>query len=154
MSARGGRGAWLLLAVVWAACGRPNVAVTADEPEAWVSIRGQRVAVELALTREQQTLGLGERDRLPWDHGMLFPYDEPDFYGFWMKGMRFDIDIVWIRGDRIVDISHRVPHVPGGAGPTVGPRELSDTVLEVPAGYAESHGWQIGDRAAIERSDP
>lgn len=121
-----------------------------DEPQDFVAIRGRRVSIELAETPEQQQRGLGERDALAWDHGMLFLYDDPGFYAFWMKGMRFDIDIVWLREGRIVDVSHRVQHVPGSNGPTVRPRELADAVLEVPAGYAEAHGWRPGDAARIE----
>ena len=118
----------------------------ADEPAVVpgpsATIRGQRVAIEVTRTREEMTRGLGYRDSLAWNRGMLFRYDEPGFYSFWMKGMRFDIDIVWIRDDRIVDISHRVPHAPSSNGPTVRPREASDSVLEVPAGYA-AHARQL-----------
>jgi uncharacterized membrane protein (UPF0127 family) len=31
--------------------------------------------------------------------------------------------------------------------------ELSDTVLEVPAGYAQAHGWRRGDRVSMEVPD-
>jgi len=123
----------------------------ATEPEAWMTINGARVALELAHTPAEQRVGLGGRDSLAWNRGMLFLYDEPSFPSFWMRGMRFDIDIVWLRGDRIVDISHGVQHVPGGNGPTVRPRELTDQVLEVPAGYAAAHGWRMGHQATLER---
>ncbi|MBW2272729.1 MAG: DUF192 domain-containing protein [Deltaproteobacteria bacterium] len=118
-------------------------------------IRGQRVWLEIVRTRAEQSRGLGYRDSLAWDRGMLFPYDDrPDFHAFWMKGMRFDIDIVWIRDGRVIDIAHRVPHPapddPTGTGSTVRPRELSDRVLEVPAGYAGAHGWQVGDPVAFD----
>lgn len=120
-----------------------------------LQIRGQRVALEVVRTPEAQRRGLGYRDSLAWDHGMLFPYDErPAFHSFWMQGMRFDIDIVWIRKGRIVDIAHRVPHPgpddPSGNGPTVRPREISDRVLEVPAGYAQAHGWRVGDPVSFD----
>jgi uncharacterized membrane protein (UPF0127 family) len=132
------------------ACGRAGGA-DADAPEAWMTINGQRVALELSITPAQQQLGLGRRDGLAWNHGMLFLYERPGFPRFWMKDMRFDIDIVWIRDGRVVDISHRVPHVPGGNGPTVQPSELADSVLEVPAGYAQAHGWRAGQTTLLER---
>ncbi|MDP6979602.1 MAG: DUF192 domain-containing protein [Myxococcota bacterium] len=119
-----------------------------------IKIRDQVVALEITSTRAEQSRGLGGRDELPWHHGMLFEYPSPRFPGFWMKDMRFDIDIVWIREGRIVDISHRVPHFDDGPGPTIRPRELTDTVLEVPAGYAQAHGWRIGDRATLDRGTP
>ena len=138
------------------ACGAPADSArsgqTVADHTASVRVRDQRVSVEIARTRAEQALGLGQRDALPWDHGMLFLYEEPRFYAFWMKGMRFDIDIVWIRAGHIVDISPRVPHVPCENGPTVRPRELADSVLEVPAGYAEAHGWRRGDRGKLSGS--
>jgi uncharacterized membrane protein (UPF0127 family) len=89
---------------------------------------------------------------------MLFEYDRPGFYSFWMRDVRFDLDLVWIRDGRIVDVHHRVPApkdpTPEGSLPTYRPRELADTVLEVSAGFAAAHGWQPGDRVEIERSAP
>jgi hypothetical protein len=80
---------------------------------------------------------------------MLFPYEQPGFLPFWMKDMRFAIDIIWIRDGRIVDVAHSVPFDPEGPGPTVRPRELADSVLEVPAGYAAAQGWRRGDRVEV-----
>ena len=141
----------LVLALFVLACNRLEPAgATSPQPDGWITIAGQRVALELARTPEEQTLGLGRRDALAWNRGMLFTYEEAGFPRFWMKDMRFDIDIIWIRGDRIVDIDHRVPHVPGENGPVVAPRSLTDRVLEVPAGYAQAHGWRQNQRVEIE----
>jgi len=40
--------------------------------------------------------------------------------------------------------------VPGQNGPLIGPRNLTNRVLEVPAGYAQAHGWRAGQRVEIE----
>jgi len=122
-------------------------------PEGWVSIGQRKVAVEVADTPEKQSRGLGYRDALDWDTGMYFPYPQPMIPSFWMRGMRFAIDIVWIRKGRIIDLHHDVPFEPGGNGPTVRPREAADAVLEVPAGYARASGWRIGERVQFERAD-
>jgi uncharacterized membrane protein (UPF0127 family) len=125
--------------------------IDGPDPDAWLEIRGRRISVEIADTPEKQALGLGERDSLGWDHGMYFEYDQPAFYAFWMKGMRFSIDIVWLRNGRIVGFETNVPFERGGNGPTVRPRELIDAVFEVPAGYSAAIGWQIGDLVRLER---
>ena len=130
------------------------LAIGCRPPDAWVEIGSQRISVELAVTTAEQSRGLGYRDGLAWGSGMYFPYDRPGFYTFWMKGMRFPIDIVWIRDGRIVDLHRDVPFEPGGNGPTQRPRELVDAVLEVPAGYAAAKGWSIGDRVTLERVSP
>lgn len=122
-----------------------------SDPDAWIEIKGQRISVEIADTPEKQEKGLGERDSLAWDHGMYFEYSQPAFYAFWMKGMRFPIDIIWLRDGRIVGFEMNVPFEKGGNGPTVRPRELVDAVLEVPAGYSAARGWRIGDPVQLER---
>ncbi|MBW2424889.1 MAG: DUF192 domain-containing protein [Deltaproteobacteria bacterium] len=142
--------ALLLFALVGFACAQSDTESPATE--GWVEIRGHRVSVEIADSPDEQSLGLGERDSLAWDHGMLFVYDRPAFYAFWMKGMRFSIDILWMREGRIVEIAPSVPFEPGGNGPTLRPRTLADSVLEVPAGYAAARGWRVGDRVRFERT--
>lgn len=139
------------LALALSACGEPKQNATLAA-EGFVEIRGRRIAVEVADGGAEQARGLGERDGLAWDSGMYFPYARPGFYGFWMKGMRFPIDIVFVRAGRIVDLHPQVPFEPGGNGPTIRPRELVDAVLEVPAGYAAAQGWRIGDRVVFERN--
>jgi hypothetical protein len=124
----------------------------AAAPVPSITIRDQTVRLEITRTPAEQARGLGGRDELAWGDGMLFVYQEPRFAGFWMKDMRFDIDIVWIREGRIIDVSHRVKHSPEGPGPTIRPRELVDTVLEVPAGFAQAYGWRIGDRVELRRA--
>jgi len=133
-------------------CGGPTP-VDGPEPDAWTTIRTARVSTEIVRGPVEMARGLGGRELLQWDHGMLFPYERPDFLSFWMKDMRFSIDIVWIREGRIVDIAHRVPWSPEGPGPTLRPRELADTVLEVSAGYAEAHGWRHGDRVEVSETE-
>jgi uncharacterized membrane protein (UPF0127 family) len=137
-------GLFALLLLGGSAC--PSRSPNSIAPDDWVTIRGARVAVEIADTPEKQALGLGEREDLAWDDGMLFPYDRPEFHAFWMKGMRFSIDIVWILKGRIVDIDANVPFEPDKNGPTLRSPSLVDAVLEVPAGYAAANGWRIGDR--------
>ena len=139
------------ISILWSAIGCHIGGTDGPDPDAWLEIRGRRISVEIADTRENQALGLGERDSLAWDHGMYFEYEQPAFYAFWMKGMRFSIDIVWLRNGRIVGFETNVPFERGGNGPTVQPRELIDAVLEVSAGYSAANGWQIGDLVRLER---
>jgi len=129
----------------------PSAASARSAIEGSVEIRGRSLPVEIADSSDEQRKGLGERDGLAWGTGMYFPYARPGFYAFWMKGMRFPIDIVFLRDGRISEIHAQVPFEKGGNGPTIRPRELADAVLEVPAGYAGASGWQVGDRAAFAR---
>ena len=148
------RAAALLLLVSLLAVACRESAPAGPPPEGFVEIRGQQIAVEIAEGRAEQAKGLGERDALAWGSGMYFPYERAGFYTFWMKGMRFAIDIVFLREGRIVDLFPQVPFEVGGNGPTIRPRVLADAVLEVPAGFAAASGWQLGDRVRFERRPP
>jgi uncharacterized membrane protein (UPF0127 family) len=79
---------------------------------------------------------------------MLFPYAEPDRYGFWMPDMRFDIDILWIRSGRIVHVAHDVSK--DEPERIHRPPEPADLVLELPAGTARRRGFGVGDRVEVE----
>jgi len=107
--------------------------------------------VELAVTSAEKERGLGYRNDLDPVHGMLFPYDHSEKYSFWMKGMRFPIDILWIRDGKIVDISKNVPVATTSTLPIYSPREPANQVLELTAGTSDRNGIKIGDSAIILR---
>lgn len=103
------------------------------------------VAVEIAATPPTRTQGLSGHLPLEDDEGMLFLFEWPDRYGFWMKDMLFSLDIIWIRDGLIVDISTDVPAPqPGEEIANAMPREAVDAVLEVNAGFAARHGLRLG----------
>lgn len=117
-----------------------------------VTIRGTRFFVDVAITSKEKELGLGNRLTLPSDHGMLFVYDHKEVYSYWMKNMRFPIDIVWIDGRTIVDITKNVPisTTPTGQLPLYHPIVPIDKVLELPAGTSDRVGIIIGDKIIIK----
>jgi hypothetical protein len=97
--------------------------------------------------------GLGGRESLPDDRGMLFVFPEPGRHAFWMKDMLISIDIIWISaGGRVVDIQAAQPE-PGVPDPQLkryNPGGEAKYVLEVRAGLAAEKGVQVGDEAQIE----
>jgi uncharacterized membrane protein (UPF0127 family) len=142
-----GPAAILLLAV---ACPGEGESPASAYPNAEVTIGIHRVQVEVANTPERMRRGLSGRSRLAEGRGMVFPYARAERHGFWMYDMHFDIDIIWIRGDRIVDLTARARHDPSGELPVHRPREPADLVLEVPSGTAAKLGWKIGDRVSVD----
>lgn len=119
-----------------------------------IEINGKVFEVEIADTILKKTKGLSGRKCLKSGgmicpesaEGMLFVFSNPSKRSFWMKDMRFGLDIVWINGDKIVDISKNVPPPESGESPpVVSPSEAADKVLELPAGSAEKFGIKIGD---------
>ena len=139
-----------MLLLLTIACTSEHEAASSPYPTAEVTIGIHRIQVEVADTPDRMARGLSGRSRLAEGRGMIFPYARAERHGFWMYEMHFDIDIVWIRDDRIVDVTSRAPHDPAGNLPVYRPREPADLVLEVPAGTAERLGWKIGDRVTVD----
>ena len=61
--------------------------------------------VEVANTTSKREQGLSGRASLPQNTAMLFVFDKPDQACFWMKDMKFPLDIVWIQEDKVVKVS-------------------------------------------------
>jgi uncharacterized membrane protein (UPF0127 family) len=57
---------------------------------------GISIPVSIADTPIARARGLSGTQSLPQGTGKLFIFDTPDVYGFWMKDMRYSLDIVWI----------------------------------------------------------
>lgn len=111
-----------------------------------VLIDGREFKVELALDSAQQQLGLGERDNLCSDCGMLFIFSQKSEHSFWMKDMRFPLDIIWIDGDKIAYIARNVPP---DSRDTITPPLAADKVLEINGGLCDKYQIKEGDMAAF-----
>lgn len=109
--------------------------------------------VELSVSNQQQSLGLGYRNGLPDGHGMLFVNESASPRTFWMRGMRFCIDIVWIEDGEITGAAESVCPDPEGTSDADRERYDSDEpvtyVLEVPAGWLDANGYREGTLVEI-----
>jgi uncharacterized membrane protein (UPF0127 family) len=77
-----------------------------------VRVGAQAWRVEVARDAASRERGLSGRDQLARGEGMLFVFETPYHAGFWMKDMRFPLDIVWIGTDhRVQAISPMAPCV-------------------------------------------
>jgi uncharacterized protein len=103
------------------------------------------VWVEVAYTPAEQERGLMFRKGLAENHGMLFMFEQENAYGFWMKNMRFPIDIIWVdRDKKIIDIyQYALPCKE--ICKTMVPKSAAKFVLEVSAGFAQRHRIRLGD---------
>jgi uncharacterized membrane protein (UPF0127 family) len=104
-----------------------------------------RVDVMVADTEPERMQGLSGHPGLAPDEGMLFVFETPGEYGFWMKDMLFPLDFLWIRDGVIADITVDVPPpVPGERLPSYFPKVPVDQVLELPAGFVLEHRLGVG----------
>lgn len=111
-------------------------------------IGGQNLLVEIAGTKAQMRLGLSGREKLDDNQGMLFDFGaQQTVASFWMKGMKFNLDFIWIKNNKIIFITPDVP-APVLADENLElyqPPEPVNRVLEVNAGWAEKNKIKTGD---------
>ncbi len=125
-----------------------GIEISAPSAGPSVTLGGKRVRVTIADTPDARWLGLGGREALAPDEGMLFVFPVADRYGFWMKDMKFSIDIVWINdAGTIIDIETDVS--PASYPTSFTPEAPARYVLEVPAGFTKVYTVQKGDRVEL-----
>ena len=113
-----------------------------------VRIGSTTVEVEVADTKEKREKGLSGRDSLEGGHGMLFVFNTEGIYPFWMKNMKFPLDIIWI------DSSYRVVGVTSDVRPesypeTFSPNKPAKYVLEVKSGFARENNIKVGSLVSL-----
>ncbi|MBI4133538.1 DUF192 domain-containing protein [Candidatus Uhrbacteria bacterium] len=114
-----------------------------------VTVAGHPFTAEVADTVVSHAKGLSGRDALAEGHAMLFVFPYKKQQTFWMKGMLFSLDIIWVDGGRVVGIEENVPldtnpvpklyTSPGPVG----------MVLEVNGGVAAGLGITVGDAVLV-----
>jgi hypothetical protein len=112
-------------------------------PTETVTIGAATVEAEIARTPADRAQGLSDHEALASDSGMLFMFDVPGNYNFWMYRMRFPLDFVWIRDGKVVALTENVPT------PTAIPNIFNagneiDAALELNAGWVAAHRITVG----------
>lgn len=123
---------------------------------------GTVVALEIADTEAKRQRGLMFRETLAEREGMLFVFERPGFYPFWMQNCRIALDIVWLdERFRIASIAESVPpcRLPGCEPPCssmdcpqVAPAAGTSAryVVEVASGFAQRHGVKVGQTLTVQ----
>lgn len=100
----------------------------------------------MADSDQERQQGLAGIDQLLENEGMLFVFDQPGRYAFWMKGMKFPLDFVWIKDDQVIEITEKV----GLEQMEIRPKQAVDKVLEVNSGFVGRQKLKIGDKVSYE----
>ena len=141
-----------LLAFAGLLATRPGFAQTGpqptlpQEPLVILTRDGKRhqFTVEMALSPDQQTVGLMFRPSVAPDGGMLFDWGRPRESAMWMRNTISSLDMVFITQDgRIHRIAERT--LPYSLA-TIESRGPVRATLELAAGTAERLGLHVGDR--------
>jgi uncharacterized protein len=117
-----------------------------------VTINKQSFKVAVALSQQERETGLSKTKSISPNQGMIFLFEKPDYYPFWMKNMKFPIDIIYINRDKIVTIRNNVfPPKDNKENPIVyTPSEPADKVLEIQANISQKYNFRNGDKVKYE----
>jgi uncharacterized membrane protein (UPF0127 family) len=119
---------------------QPKVATASAKSR--LKIKDQVVSTELALTADEQALGLMHRENPPI---MTFVFGSPNLHPFWMHRTPSPLDIVFCLDGEITKICQGEPY----STQMVGGDQLSDLVVEMPRGTCQRLGIGVGDPVAI-----
>lgn len=134
----------LIVACVAAACliaGGIFVYTKLAQPK--VRVADKTFKAEYRRTEAERHQGLSGRASYPADKVMVFEFKQPDKRCFWMKDMKFSIDMVWL------DPEKKVIGIEENVSPDTYPqdfcRDNAQYVLEFSAGTIRSAGLHTGD---------
>ncbi len=114
-----------------------------------VVIGGRKFSLEIANTPTKREKGLSDRNLIGSRQGMLFVFDKPSYQCFWMKNMRFNLDILWL------DNANKLSYVQHNLSPASYPTNFCPGspglyVIEVNGGTTERLNLHIGDTIKLE----
>lgn len=129
----------ICLLVVWL-IGKPHKSI--------VGLNGLKITVEIAANPESRAIGLSKYKTLYYNRGMLFVYDQTQKQCFWMKDMKFPIDILWVGSDK------QVLHIEENVQPNTYPKQFCPDVavkyaLEVSAGLVDRQNIKTGQKLSF-----
>ncbi len=119
-----------------------------DNEKINIKIGETSVRVDVVDTPEERNRGLSGKNVLEDGEGMLFVFENPGIYGFWMKDMNFAIDIIWIGEDK------KVLGVERGVSPSSFPTVFYPPseilyALEVPATFSDTTNIKVGQSMLV-----
>jgi uncharacterized membrane protein (UPF0127 family) len=119
-----------------------------------VEIGSHSFTAEEAKSDSEKEIGLSGRASMADNRGMIFLFDTPAYYSFWMKKMQFPLDILFIKDDKIVTIFKQVTpptdtDVADNQLPVYTPQAQANKVLEINSGLVDKYGIKVGDTVKI-----
>ncbi len=103
---------------------------------------------EVADNDCKRNLGLSFRNGLGSDEALIFLFPNTGNYGFWMKDMRFPIDMIWLDDTyMIVGIEKNIS--PSTYPEVFGEKYKAKYVIEIYAGFSDTHDVKVGDKIKI-----
>ena len=127
---------------------------TVNFPKGTIKVDNIVLQVEVANTEPARMRGLMFQDKLPFDKGMIFVFDNEQVVSMWMLNMQFSLDVIWF------DSKGEVVHIEKNAEPCKSALETvtctfqnaenkrAKYVLEVTAGFVDK--YKITEKSKLQ----
>jgi len=113
------------------------------------------VALEVARSEPERARGLMFRTSLAEHAGMIFLFERPGIYPFWMKNTLIPLDMLWTDATGTITwIAESVPPCKADPCPEYPPKAEASYVIELKDGFAKRHALKVGDRVTLNRLAP
>ncbi len=113
---------------------------------ATAQIGDSKINLIIADSDDERVKGLSGRNNLAKNQGMLFVFDKKDTYGFWMKNMKFPLDIIYIDDSTVVDLVVNAKPASDSSLVIFKPEKPVNYVLELNAGDAKKYNIKKGTK--------
>ena len=119
-------------------------AAAAEEllPQVVLKAGGHRIEAEVAATDAHRERGLMYRTSMPKHHGMLFEFETPGLYCFWMRNTLIPLTVAFMDASgRIIGFADMRPRDESSHCPPA----PAHKALEMNQGWFAAHGVDVGD---------
>jgi hypothetical protein len=114
-----------------------------------VTINDIKLTVWIADTQKARETGLMGVQRINENEGMLFVYEKPGEYAFWMKNTLMPLDLIFVSNDtKIISIQHMEPCATEPCKIYAPSAEIL-YAIEVNGGFAQRNNMTVGQTVRI-----
>ncbi len=120
--------------------------------KAEAKINNTTFTLDVADTIKKREQGLSGRKSLGEKQGMLFVFDAPTIPSFWMRDMKFPLDILFLNSNKIITIYENVQILDKKTTPQgvfYQPTSPSDKVIELNAGSVKKYNIKVGQDVTL-----
>lgn len=126
-----------------------SIAYANSDDMAYFEIGDKKFHLEVVNDTKSIQKGLMYRDSLPDDSGMLFIFQKPVNTSFWMKNVKFPLDILFLKNNKIVKIHKSAQPCLGEQCKLYHSYDYVDSAIELNAGICDKYGIKTGQTLNI-----
>jgi len=116
---------------------------------------GKEIKVKVAVSREEFSRGLSGIKKIDGDDGLFFIKEKPSQSIFWMAGMKFPLDIIYLDKDLVVvDIFlDKQPCIRESCELLYSKFSNVQYILEIPTGLANQYQLEFNKKIKITKNN-